>query len=156
MNMNASYRFVAYGLVMMFVGTSLTACSTAPKSQASRDILQDKARLTVLEQADPSLNSFLRDRSYAYAVFPEIGKGGFIVGGAYGRGVVFRGDDFLGYVELNQGSVGLQAGAKTFSEILAFADGPTLNEVRNRGEFTLGSNISATALKAGAATAVNF
>lgn len=136
----------------------LTGCQTAPKGQEAKEILQDKARLTVREMqaADPSLREFLNDRAYAYAVFPEIGKGGVIVGGAYGRGAVFRQNQFLGYAELNQGSIGLQLGAKTFSEIIAFADEATFNEVRNRGEFTLGANASATALKAGAAAAVNF
>lgn len=136
----------------------MTGCQTVPKGQAARDILKDKARLAVkeMEASDPSLRDFLREKAYAYAVFPEVGKGGVIVGGAYGRGAVFRDDEFIGYAELNQGSIGLQLGAKTFSEILAFADEPTLDEIRNRGEFTLGGNVSATALKAGAAATVNF
>ena len=140
------------------VFTMLTGCQTAPKSQESREILRDKARLAVreMEASDPTLRQFLNERAHAYAVFPDVGKGGFVVGGSYGRGAVFRGDEFLGYVELNGGSIGLQAGAKTFAEILAFADEPTLNEFRNRGEFTLGANASATLLKAGAAAAVNF
>ena len=140
------------------VFTMLTGCQTAPKGQEAREILQDKARLAVreMEASDPTLRQFLNERAHAYAVFPDVGKGGFIVGGSYGRGAVFRGDEFLGYAELNGGSIGLQAGAKTFTEILAFADEPTLNEVRNRGEITLGANASATALKAGAAAATNF
>ena len=30
------------------------------------------------------------DKAYGYAVFPGIGKGGFIVGGAHGNGRVYR------------------------------------------------------------------
>ena len=29
------------------------------------------------------------DKSYAYAVFPTIGKAGYVVGGAYGRGRLY-------------------------------------------------------------------
>ena len=155
--------FTAFRCPRLLLGAALSiswvaGCQTAPKGQEAREILQDKARLAVreLEASDPTLRQFLNERAYAYAVFPDVGKGGLIVGGSYGRGAVFRGDEFLGYVELNGGSIGLQAGAKTFSEVLAFADEPTLNEIRNRGEFTLAANASATALKAGAAAAVNF
>jgi hypothetical protein len=40
-------------------------------------------------------------------------KGGLVVGGAYGRGAVYEQGQHIGYADLPQGSVGLQAGAQT-------------------------------------------
>ena len=36
---------------------------------------------------DPSLKERI-DHAFAYAIFPGVGKGAFVVGGAFGRGIV--------------------------------------------------------------------
>ena len=51
--------------------------------------------------------------SYGYVVFPKIGKGGFIVGGAHGKGVVFKKQEMVGFASVTQGTVGLQIGGQT-------------------------------------------
>ena len=53
--------------------------------------------------------------SYAYAVFPTVGAGGLIVGGARGRGQVYVHDHVVGDALMTQLSIGLQAGGKAFS-----------------------------------------
>jgi hypothetical protein len=55
--------------------------------------------------------------SYAYAVFPTIGKGGLGVGAAHGSGHVYSNGHQIGKVSMNQLSVGLQAGGEAFSEM---------------------------------------
>src|SRR5271155_6171799 len=52
--------------------------------------------------------------SYAYAVFPTVGEGAFVVGGAGGKGAVFIGGQQVGNATLAQVSVGFQAGGKAF------------------------------------------
>ena len=47
-------------------------------------------------------------QSYGYAVFPTVGKGGFILAGGYGRGRVFVAGDPVGDTTLTQASVGFQ------------------------------------------------
>ena len=44
---------------------------------------------------------------YGYAVFPTIGKGAFIVGGAHGNGRVYARGKYIGDTALTQVSVGL-------------------------------------------------
>ena len=51
---------------------------------------------------------------YAYAVFPTIGAGGLIVGGARGEGQVYVHDRLVGSAVMTQLSVGLQAGGIFF------------------------------------------
>ena len=55
--------------------------------------VNDKMELDVqkailaIKKADPGIQKFF-DNSAGYAVFPGVGKGGLIVGGAFGRGLV--------------------------------------------------------------------
>src|SRR5690348_8205421 len=57
-------------------------------------------------------------RSYGYAIFPDVGKAGFIVGGEHGDGKVYEKGKLAGTASLTQVSVGAQAGAKAYSEII--------------------------------------
>jgi lipid-binding SYLF domain-containing protein len=65
---------------------------------------------------------------YAYAVFPTIGAGGLIVGGARGEGQVYGHDRLVGDAVMTQLSIGLQAGGKAYSEIIFFQDKRDLDE----------------------------
>jgi lipid-binding SYLF domain-containing protein len=47
-------------------------------------------------KASPQLTKFFNN-SYGYAIFPNIGKGGFGLGGAYGEGSVFKKGQKNGY-----------------------------------------------------------
>src|SRR5690242_1462703 len=67
----------------------VTGCQTAPKTDTARANLLDEAQASLnrFERSDNSLRDVL-DRSPGFVVFPAVGKGGFIVGGGYGKGVV--------------------------------------------------------------------
>lgn len=138
------------------VACVLAACATAPKTTAERDSLEARADATLqsMKARDPGLTDVLQS-SYGYAVFPEIGKGGMVVGAAYGRGVVYERGQKVGYVELNQGSIGAQLGAQSFAELIVFRDQFDLQRLK-AGNFSLGGNASAVALTAGAAATARF
>jgi len=133
-------------------------CETAPKGEVAKENLRDESQTTLreLQRLDPTLESFLKDNAYAYAIFPNIGKGGAIVGGAYGHGTVYQGGNFVGWAELNQGSIGLQLGGQTFTEVVVFKDKGTFNEWQHKGEWSAGASASAVALKSGAARNASF
>jgi lipid-binding SYLF domain-containing protein len=103
---------------------------------------------------DPSLNAFLQS-SYGYALFPHAGKAGLVVGGAYGRGVVYERGQFAGYSDITQGSVGVQAGGQSFSELLVFENKAALDRFR-AGQLSFAAGASAVVLKSGAATNARF
>src|SRR5215813_2516564 len=77
-------RTVLLSVLVVLASLALLAgCSTAPKSEegkADLDTQVDRA-LAKAKVQDPSLQAFL-EKSYGYAVFPSVGKGGAIVGGA--------------------------------------------------------------------------
>jgi lipid-binding SYLF domain-containing protein len=91
----------------------------------------------------------LFENSYGYAVFPTIGKGGFVVGGAHGKGHVYRGGKYVGDSAMTQLSVGLQAGGQAYSQIIFFEDERAFNEFTG-GNFEFGADVSAVAITAAA------
>jgi lipid-binding SYLF domain-containing protein len=140
-------------VVAMFM---MVGCATAPNSQAERRGLIAEADATVssMTAKDPSLQRLL-DRSPGYAVFPNIGAAGAIVGGAYGRGVLFERGRPAGFTELNQGSLGALIGGQTYSQIMVFENEAALNRIK-AGNFDVGAEASAVALSAGIADAAQF
>ena len=135
----------------------VAGCSTAPKTQAEKRSLvaEADATLQTMVAKDPSLRDFV-DNSHGYAVFPDVGKAGAIVGGAYCRGVVFDENARpVGFAELNQGSIGAQIGGQSYSELIVFENEAAMNRLK-AGNFDIGAEVSAVALKAGAAGAARF
>jgi lipid-binding SYLF domain-containing protein len=90
---------------------------------------------------------------YAYAVFPTIGAGGLIVGGARGEGQVYVHDRVVGDAIMTQLSVGFQAGGKAYSEIIFFQDKRSLDEFES-GKFEFAAGASAVAIRTGASASV--
>jgi lipid-binding SYLF domain-containing protein len=95
---------------------------------------------------------FFKD-CYAYAVFPTIGAGGLVVGGARGLGHVYVNDRLVGNAVMTQLSIGLQAGGKAYSEIIFFQDKRHLDEFES-GKFEFAAGASAVAITAGASASV--
>ena len=94
-------------------------------------------------------------RGYGYALFPDVGKAGLGVGGAYGRGVVYERGQPIGYSDLTQGTVGAQAGGQSFSELLVFEHQGRPRPLQG-GPVRLRGGASAVVLKSGVATNPNL
>jgi lipid-binding SYLF domain-containing protein len=90
---------------------------------------------------------------YAYAVFPTIGEGGLMVGGARGKGHVYVHDRLVGDTTMTQLSVGFQAGGQAYSQIIFFQDKATLDEFAS-GKFEFSAGASAIAVTASASASV--
>ena len=135
----------------LFVG-----CQTTPETPQERAALEDQAETTIksMTARDDTLQEVL-DESYGYVVFPSIGEGGALAGAAYGRGIAYERGRPIGYVELKQGSIGLQVGGQTFSEIIIFEDKEAFAKLHT-GPFTLGADATATAIGSGEAREVQF
>ena len=86
--------------------------------------------------------------SYGYAIFPNIGKAGFVVGGSYGDGQVYRGGKATGKTSVVEGSIGLQIGAEAFSEIIFFQNKQAYDRFTS-GKFEFDATAQAVAITAG-------
>jgi lipid-binding SYLF domain-containing protein len=89
------------------------------------------------------------NKSYGYAVFPTIGKGGLGVGGAHGKGRVYRQGKVVGDTSMTQISVGFQAGGQAYSQIIFFEDERAFNEFTS-GNFAFDASVNAVAITASA------
>lgn len=92
--------------------------------------------------------------SYAYAVFPTIGKGGFVVGGARGKGRVYERGRYIGDTTMTQVSVGFQLGGQAYSEIVFLQTREDFARFES-GNFALGAQASAIAITAGASASAS-
>jgi lipid-binding SYLF domain-containing protein len=88
-------------------------------------------------------------KSYGYAVFPNVGKGGLGVGGAYGEGRVYEHGAHVGDTKMMQLSVGFQAGGQGYSQIIFFQDKRAIDEFKS-GNFEFGANVNAVVITAAA------
>jgi lipid-binding SYLF domain-containing protein len=143
------------GAACAWTACGLGGCSTSPTTEASRTALTDESNGTIaaFESVDPSLREML-DRAPGYAVFPDVGKAGFIAGGAYGRGEVYQNGRLVGYADMAQGTVGLQIGAQTYDELIVFFSQEQLNKFKGN-QFAFSANVSAVAIKPGVAAAAD-
>tara|TARA_R110002124_G_scaffold1768_3_gene10924 strand:+ start:3866 stop:4438 length:573 start_codon:yes stop_codon:yes gene_type:complete len=87
--------------------------------------------------------------AYGYALFPTVGKGAFVIGGAYGEGKVFVGAKHVGNSTLTQVSLGAQWGGQAYSQIIFFEHEQAFKDFTS-GNFELSATASAVAITAGA------
>jgi len=147
----------AFGLLISAAAIVLLAgCSTAPRTVDARsDLLQAaNSSLSQARSSNASFDSIIRTAP-GYAVFPTVGKGGAGVGGAYGRGIVYKNGTAIGYADLSQASIGAQLGGQTYTQILVFETDNALNKFR-QGNYEFGAQATAVALQSGIGTNAKF
>jgi lipid-binding SYLF domain-containing protein len=134
--------------------TALLLAALAAPIQAFDPDVNDSFQLDVqkaiiaIKKADPGIEAFFENAA-GYAVFPSVGKGGFVIGAAYGKGLVIVDEKIDGYTSMTQGSIGLQAGGQKYAQFIFFRDDVALGHFK-RGNFELGAQASAVAVTAGA------
>jgi lipid-binding SYLF domain-containing protein len=121
-----------------------------PFGAAWADKFQDT--IQVFKNAGESAGFF--DTAYGYAVFPTIGKGGIVIGGAGGHGRVYRQGQYVGNSTMGQATVGFQLGGQAFSMIVFLEDERAFREFTN-GTFEVSAEASAVAITAGASAKAN-
>ncbi len=88
------------------------------------------------------------DDSYGYAILPTIGKGGLIVGGAHGKGILFENGNPVGTTEMVQLTIGGQIGGKSYAEVIFFKSKAEF-DVFTTGRYEVAVSLSAVALDKG-------
>lgn len=112
--------------------------------QAQADAYSDTIK--AFRNAGESGNFF--DTAYGYAVFPTIGKAGFVVGGSYGEGRVFAAGQYVGDASMTQLSAGFQLGGQAFSQIIFFQNRTAFEDFTS-GNFEFSAQATAVAITAG-------
>ena len=115
----------------------------------SQDNDVDEARkaITEFKETNSDINE-LFNSAYGYAIFPGIGKGGLGVGGAAGKGTIFKGGAPVADCKMSQVTIGFQAGGQKYAEVIFFENVEAYERfVGNKFEFA--AQVSAVALKSG-------
>ncbi len=133
------------------------SCEATPTSEGGRALLNQDCRATIamFKQRDPTLKDSYFATAHGWAVFPRVTKGGFVVGGAHGRGQVWEQGEMIGYASVSQGTVGAQVGGQEYAEIIFFRDQFAIDRFK-RGEFAFSAQATGVAATAGAAATANY
>jgi lipid-binding SYLF domain-containing protein len=141
-----SYYLVSLLILCLFL--SPMAWSQEGKDPA---IIIDKARIVIEEMKqspDWETAGDLIKSSAGIAIIPAMVKGGFIIGGAYGQGVVLAYRDGVwsppAFIYLTAGSIGLQIGAQAVDLIMVVIGQDTMKSFL-RSKVKLGIDIAAAA-----------
>ena len=118
--------------------------------------LNDKAMEAKSEMLsdDAKMQRFF-DSANAYVIIPTVGKAGFGIGGARGKGLLYEGGKPTAIVTLTQLTVGFQWGGQAYSEFLFFKDAGDTEDFK-RGNYELGAQASAVAVTAGVSADANY
>ncbi|WP_339651948.1 lipid-binding SYLF domain-containing protein [uncultured Maribacter sp.] len=137
--------------------TALLFLAIGLNAQNNKDqkIIRDANKaITKLMKLEVGLDQFFSN-SAGYVVFPNVGKGGLIFGGASGNGVVYENGTMIGMANLKKFSVGLQAGGQAITEVIFFETEADLAEFKE-GDFEFSAEASAVALKSGIAVNAKY
>ncbi|MCB1856166.1 MAG: lipid-binding SYLF domain-containing protein [Halieaceae bacterium] len=132
-------RILKAGLLLPLLSLLLAAASPARADEYSD---------TIKSFMGAGLSGQYFDGAYGYAVFPTIGKVGFIVGGAYGEGRVYAAGQYVGNSSMMQLAAGWLAGAQAYSQIIFFQN-QTAYEEFTSGNFEFSAQATAVAITAG-------
>ena len=105
-------------------------------------------------RTDGQMNSLFTN-AHAYAIFPNIGKGGIGIGGAAGNGAVFQNGSLVGMAKMKQLTVGFQWGGQAYREVIFFENKTAFDRFKeNKLEFS--AQASAVAVTAGASANAKY
>ncbi|WP_026837115.1 YSC84-related protein [Gillisia sp. JM1] len=167
--MEAIEKKIYHGLLMLFLILSFGSIMAQSdddnmdmESEGHMEEMQDQESL--INDAKEAITIFMNTNAEAkalfnssagYVVFPNVGKGAYIVGGAAGNGVVYEKGEIVGMAKLKQIDIGLQLGGQAFRQVIFFETEKQLNEFK-KGNFELSGNVSAVVLEEGKAKSIDF
>ena len=124
----------------------LLVFSVASFSQKN-DVEEAKNTIKEFKEKDPGMDKFFSS-AVGYAVFPGIGKGGLGIGGAGGKGTLFKGGIALADTKMSQVTIGFQAGGQKYAEVIFFETAETYDDFVS-GNYEFAAQVSAVALASG-------
>jgi len=126
------------------------AADAAKQMNAAAEVLQSMT-------SSHQIPSSLLNQAQCIAVIPRLSKGGFVVGGQHGNGVVScrttSGWSAPAFISMTGGSVGLQAGAE-HQDVVLLMNSQGEQELRN-GHWDLGAEAAAAGPSGGTETTQN-
>lgn len=141
-------------IVSMALLLSVAYGAWDPRDKTAAENREVEETIDRFLKKDPSLKVFF-DKAQGYAVFPTVGKGAYIIGVGYGKGIFFENAKPTGRTNITQVSAGAQIGGEAFSEVIFFRDRELVQEFK-KGQFELSAQASAVAVREGVGKAGSY
>ena len=128
--------FFFFSIITFF----LLSCQNIDEENSGNIINRDaELVLQTLFEIDPDTISIYKNAP-ATLIIPRITKAGFVLGGAYGEGVLRIKEAPVDYYSLASASYGLQVGAQQYSNIIFFMTEEALQTFRVKDGWELGAD----------------
>ncbi|GAL68579.1 hypothetical protein JCM19301_21 [Jejuia pallidilutea] len=140
---------IVWATCLLFITVTVAA-----QNEKDKKIMADaeKAKATLIEK-DAGIKIF--ENSSGYAIFPNVGKGGLIIGGASGNGVVYENGSAVGMTSLKKVNIGLQAGGQAVIEVIFFETDAALAKFKE-GNYEFSAQVSAVVADEGKSKNVDY
>jgi lipid-binding SYLF domain-containing protein len=137
------------------LGLSIVTIFASSAHAESREALERSSRAAL--NALTSQNAIARalsTKAAAILVFPSVKKAGFMVGGQYGEGVLWRGDKASAFYNTGGASFGFQAGAQEYGYAMFFLTEASINALNVAQGFEVGVGPSVVVVDQGMANSM--
>ena len=124
------------------------------KAKKNKIIADSQTAKTEFIKGDPLMKA-LFESAYGYVIFPNVGKGGFGIGGAAGNGAVYEHNKIVGLAKLTQVSIGFQAGGQAYREVIFLESKKEMDRFKE-SRFEFSAQASAVAVTEGASANVKY
>jgi len=139
-----------------------SSCASGPGGMKGRSVAVSASKIR--SESTASLNQLystnskarqLGEKAKGVLVFPEVTKGGFVAGGAFGRGALFQNGRVTEYYQATAASWGLQAGLQKYSSALMLMDDEAVASLHRSGGWSIGSAPTLVVVDEGVATSLS-
>ena len=131
-----------------------TIANAQYSSKNKRMIADSKNAMNAFIKTDAEMKNRFDD-SYAYVIFPNVGKGGLGVGGAFGNGIVYQKKKVIGTAKLSQVSIGFQAGGQGYREVIFFENKSNFDDFKEN-KLKISAQVSAVIAASGASANASY
>ncbi|MDT0676559.1 lipid-binding SYLF domain-containing protein [Autumnicola musiva] len=158
------YRNLLMLSFILFTGGVIAQTNDDYEEDGSEAIVDQEKRDELINDANESKAAFIENskdlndlfqKAAGYVIFPNVGAGAYILGGAAGNGVLYENGEIQGYAELRQVDIGLQFGGQAYRQAILFQTQEELEEFKD-GEYSLSGSASAVIIKKGEAKSIDF
>ncbi len=147
--------------IMKTLKTLMAACllfitvgATAQNDKDKKLMKNAEHAKTMMLEKDAGFQKFFNNAS-GYVIFPNVGKGGLILGGASGNGVVYENGRPIGMADLKELSVGLQAGGQAVTQVIFFETEEAFTEFK-MDDYEFEAEASAVAVDKGVSKSTSY
>lgn len=149
------YTHVKLLLCVVLTVSILCTVPTSASADSAWKISNNAEKVLQALYAKSASAKYLGEKAKGILVFPEITKGGFVVGGQYGEGALIQSGKVTGYYNTVSVSYGLQYGIQKYGYAMFFMTDSALEYLNRSDGFELGTGPSIVVVDKGMAGGIS-